>query len=192
MLYSSANITNSTIDNRMNNVGVSAESMQLVDSGFIALNYQSQIRVQGTTVRGLVGQTSSFIAASGRSSVSVKDSRFEHNTAVAGSCISALSPPSFEFSGSMLKDSDGISIEGMTGDNTFLISDSQIFPIKAIPGIKISNSNGKVANSTFVSNATLGNADQTNSGLLISGTTSEVTIDNCSFINLTSQIGAGI
>jgi hypothetical protein len=92
----------------------------------------------------------------------------------------------------MMNNSDGIAIEAMAAADTFKISDSQIFPSKAIPGVRILNSKGTVTNSTFVSNTTLGNTDQTNSGLLISGLTSEVTISNCSFLNLTSQMGAGI
>lgn len=80
----------------------------------------------------------------------------------------------------------------MTGNNTFMVSNSQIFPVKAIPGIKITSCKGEVVNSTFKSNATLGNTDQTNSGLLISGLTSDVTVNNCTFISLTSNMGAGI
>ena len=103
-----------------------------------------------------------------------------------------------------MNNSNGVVIEASTtqamaaaGDETlkttpFRISDSQIFPIKAIPGVRILNSKGTVTNTTFVSNTTLGNNDQTNSGLLISGLTSDVTISNCSFHNLTSQVGAGI
>lgn len=76
MLYSSANITNSTIDNQRNNVKVTADEMLMVDTGFISMNHQSHVRLDKVTVRGLVGQTSSFIAANGRSSVSVVDSIF--------------------------------------------------------------------------------------------------------------------
>jgi hypothetical protein len=128
MLYSTASITDSTIDNQRNLVGTKVEDMRLVDSGFVSLNYQSKIEVTNTTVRGLIGQTASFIAAGGRSEVLVKGSKFFNNTSIAGRSISALSPPSFEFSDSMLKDSEGIVIEGMTGNNTFLIADSQIYP----------------------------------------------------------------
>jgi hypothetical protein len=80
----------------------------------------------------------------------------------------------------------------MAAGASFKISDSQIFPAKAIPGITILNSTGTVTNTTFASNPTIGNTDQTNSGLLISGRTSDVTIDKCSFHNLTSKIGAGL
>lgn len=102
-----------------------------------------------------------------------------------------------------MNNSNGVVIEASPTQSTntddaafatipFTISDSQIFPIKAIPGVTILNSKGTVTNTTFVSNTTLGNNDQTNSGLLISGLTSDVTIKNCSFHNLTSQIGAGV
>ena len=76
MLYSTAKITNSTIDNQRNNVKVTAASMQLVDTGFISMNYQSQIQLNNVTVRGLIGQSSSFISAYGRSSISIADSVF--------------------------------------------------------------------------------------------------------------------
>jgi hypothetical protein len=92
----------------------------------------------------------------------------------------------------MMHNSNGIAITNMAAGDTFAISDSQIFPIKAIPGISIANSTGTVTKTAFVSNVTLGNDDQTNSGLLISGRTADVTITNSSFHGLTSKIGAGI
>jgi len=76
MLYSSAKITNSTIDNQRNNVKVTAAAMRMVDTGFISMNYQSQIQLNNSTVRGLVGQSSSFISANGRSSISIANSTF--------------------------------------------------------------------------------------------------------------------
>ena len=201
MLYSAATIRNSIIDNQRNNVKVTNATMQAIDAGFISMNYQSQIRFDNVTVRGLVGDSSSVISAHGRSSVEIADSTFSNNTATSGSCIDARAPPSFTLSGSTLAQSGGVVIKGMAAGANFTISGSQIFPTKAIPGITIVNSTGTVTNTTFASththNATLGlgvpgNTDQTNSGLLISGRTSDVTIANCSFNNLTSTIGAGV
>ena len=197
MLYSTATIRNSIIDNQRNNVKVTNATMQAIDAGFISMNYQSQIRFDNVTVRGLVGDSSSVISAHGRSSVSIADSTFSNNTATSGSCIDARAPPSFTLSGSTLAQSGGVVIKGMAAGASFTISGSQIFPTKAIPGITIVNSTGTVTDTTFASNATLGlgvpgNTDQTNSGLLISGRTSDVTIANCSFNNLTSNIGAGV
>jgi len=156
------------------------------------MNYQSQVRFDNVTVKGLLADSSSVISAHGRSSVAIAGSTFWNNTATSGSCIDARAPPSFTLSGSTVMQSDGIVIKGMAAGSSFNISGSQIFPAKAIPGITIVNSTGTVTNTTFASNATLGNADQTNSGLLISGSTSDVTIDGCSFNNLTSKIGAGV
>jgi hypothetical protein len=76
MLYSSTTITNSTIDNQRNHANVTAAEMLMVDAGFVSMDYRSQIRLDNVTVRGLLADTSSFIKARGRSSISITNSTF--------------------------------------------------------------------------------------------------------------------
>ena len=65
MIYSRARISDCLIDNERNNLNVSTSLMNNVEAGFVNMNYQSQVDIRNSTIRGFVAQTASFLRATG-------------------------------------------------------------------------------------------------------------------------------
>lgn len=54
MIYSKAIISDCVIDNGRNSLNITKSIMNNVEAGFINMNYQSEVRISNSTIKGFV------------------------------------------------------------------------------------------------------------------------------------------
>ena len=78
LIMSKMKMINSTFDNSENRYGLDENQIDLVLSGFINLNYQSEAVIEGSTIQNLRGLTASIIMSEGNSKLEILSSNFKN------------------------------------------------------------------------------------------------------------------
>lgn len=144
MIFSSADIHNTTVDNSRNVHELSPDAVAQVEAAYASIGSKSTFTTRNSTFRNLRAKTSSFLGCIGRSDVVVTDIRL-YNLSSSYSSMYFYTAASLRLEGMIAVDVDGLLIDSMYG--AFFISNVTFYPnSRAGAVIGIYASRGEIRN----------------------------------------------